>query len=40
LRLKLTKSAIIHEALGHSVSMLIDREEAQEDYMIELSQEK
>ena len=40
LRLKVTKSELIHEALGHSISMLMDRVEAQEDYMIERLQEK
>lgn len=37
---KATKSEIIHEALGHSVPMLLDREEAQKDYMHELAQEE
>ncbi len=37
-RTKATKSEIIHEALGHSIPMLLDREEAQENYMHELAQ--
>lgn len=38
LKLHVSMSAIVNESLGHSIPMLLDREEAQENYMHELAQ--